>query len=71
MAATAVAVNGLGGGVKLAPLKLALVTPSVADTAWVSGVTPRAVVVPALTLGTTDSSTLPAGNGSAVLVRSS
>ena len=64
-------VTAVAGGVKLLPLKRSLVTPSKAETACVSGVTPRDAAVPPPTPGTTDSSTLPAGKGTAVPVRSS
>ena len=59
------------GGVKLPPLNLSVVTPIMADSAWVRGVTPSEAGVPPPMFAATDNSTWPAGKGMAVPVRSS
>ena len=68
---SALALRSAGGGVNVAPVKLAADTPSMVDSACVSGVTPSDAAVPPPTSATTDNSTLPAGKGMAVPLRSS
>ena len=65
-------VRGVAGGAKPPlPLKLAAVTPSIADSAWVKCVTPSDADVPPPMPLATASSGLPAGKGTALPLRSS